>query len=111
VWLNILVMSAAIGLVVRYVLVGLGLPSWSYYVTLIALAAMLYFMNVSLIRRYIEQRTPDLASTEEVAPGVQAWELTAGVGIVPKWVSLLGLAALACLVALAMPFLAGLMRC
>jgi|SRR6185295_10708951 len=45
---------------------------------------VLYFGNVFLIRSYITKRAPALADNE-------TWEITAGTGIVPRWVSFLGL--------------------
>jgi len=107
---NIILLAAGIGLVVKFVLVRLGVPSWSYYIVLLILAAVLYIINAILIKRYIETRTPEFASTEEVSGGKQKWELTAGTGVVPKWVSWIGLAAIASLLALLLPFFASLFR-
>lgn len=89
---------------------ALRLPRWCYYAVLLFLAFTFYAGNSMLIRRYIARRAPSFASTEEVAPGVQRWELTAGTGVVPRWVSFLGLASVACLFALAFPFVASLFR-
>jgi hypothetical protein len=109
-WMNILLLAAAIGFSVEFLRRSVGLPPWSYYALLVVLAAVLYVTNVLLIQWYIQRRAPEFASTEEVIPGTQKWELTAGTGIVPKWASIIGLAAIASLVALAMPFVASLLR-
>ena len=60
-----------------------------------------YLTNISLIRAYVKMRTGEFDTTE-VSPGVQAWELTAGTGIVPVWVSLIGMFGICFL--LAIPF-------
>jgi len=45
---------------------------------------LLYFANIFLIRSYIAKRAPKTLDNE-------SWELTAGTGIVPRWVSVIGL--------------------
>ena len=68
-----------------------GLEKWQVSVGLMGLALVLYLINIGLIQYFINRRTPDLASSEELIPGVQKWEMTSGLGIVPKWVSIIGL--------------------
>ncbi|MFL6844223.1 MAG: hypothetical protein ACJ8ER_05005 [Allosphingosinicella sp.] len=77
-------------------------PYWSYFALCAGMALVTYVVSSVLMGSYIERRTPELASSREVAPGVQAWETTAGTGIVPKWVSWMGLLAIGFV--LAMPF-------
>lgn len=108
--LNILILAAAIGVAVKWSLIQIGAPSWSYYPVVVVLAVVLHLINVILIRRYISRRAPAFASTDEVSPGVQAWELTAGTGVVPEWVSLIGLAAMGSLLALLMPTVSAILR-
>lgn len=108
--LNILLMAAAAGVAVKWLLVSVGAPSWSYFVVLPALGVFCYIANCFLIRYYIQQRAPEFASHEPVVGDLQKWELTAGLGIVPKWVSLIGLFAIACFLALLMPIIAPLFR-
>lgn len=62
-------------------------PAWVSSVALCLLSAALYITNGLLITRYIETRAPEYANADD-------WERTAGTGVVPKWVSLLGLLAL-----------------
>lgn len=51
-----------------------------------------YFINIALIRYYINKRMPGILDINEKFPdGKYAWEYTAGTGTVPKWVSLIGL--------------------
>ncbi len=107
---NIILLGAAIGLSVKFLLLKLGFPFWSYYVVLPLLALIFYILNVFLIKHFIRNRVPEFASTEEGPGGIQKWELTAGTGIVPKWVSWLGLASIASLLALLMPFVTGLFK-
>ena len=84
-------LNAAIAVVVFLVLAALfnkytGLPPWVAGVVLCILGVVLYFGNVLLIRSYVIKRSPEFANDA-------MWEMTAGTGIVPKWVSFLGLLA------------------
>lgn len=78
-------------------------PLWSSSILLVALALVLYLANSLLIGYYITARAPEMATKEPCGiPGledVQTWELTAGLGIVPKWVSFIGLLSVSCIVA------------
>jgi hypothetical protein len=89
---------------------SLNWPGWSYYAICVVGLVFCYVVSASLTRAYIERRAPEFASNEEAVPGLQAWELTAGTGIVPKWVSWVGMLGMG--FALAMPFelLARLLR-
>ncbi|MFW5857091.1 MAG: hypothetical protein ACOCX4_04355, partial [Planctomycetota bacterium] len=71
----------------------LGWPYWSYHVLVITIGCVLYVLSSSLMMWYIRKNAPEYESFEEVMPGVQKWELTAGAGIVPKWVSFIGIVA------------------
>lgn len=109
--LRILILAAVIGFPLAYVVRTLELQPWVYYAVLVVLSFALYFANSVLIRRYIARRAPEFASHAKVGPGgVEKWELTAGSGAVPRWVSYLGLASIASLVALLFPLLAGIMK-
>lgn len=99
--------AAALGmLTVR----GLGWPYWTYHLLVIAVGVILYVINGFLIIKFIRKRAPEYASSEEVLPGVQKWELTAGTGVVPKWVSYIGLASIPFLLASPLELIAWLMR-
>lgn len=80
-----------------------GLEKWQVSLGLIGFAALFYLLNIGLIQYFIKRRTPDFASSEEVIPGVQKWEMTAGLGIVPKWVSVIGLLSFSALITAALP--------
>ncbi|MDM8008819.1 MAG: hypothetical protein QUV05_21990 [Phycisphaerae bacterium] len=108
--LDIVVMAAFIGVTVKYTLILLGLPSWTYYIALVLLAAALYCASCFLLSYFIAKNAPEFASKEEVLPGVQLWELSAGLRIVPKWVSLIGIAPISCLLALLLPVIAPMFR-
>jgi hypothetical protein len=108
--LKVIFMAPLIGASVKFVLVTIGLPSWSNYAALLLLALVCYVTSCLLSGFYIEKRTPEFASNEEVFGDVQKWELTAGIGIVPKWVSWIGLMSFSCLLALFMPVVAPLFR-
>jgi hypothetical protein len=86
------------------------LPYWAYFALCFCFGAVLYVVNSVLIKWYIERRTPDLASHEEVGFDLEAWELTAGTGVVPKWVSWLGLLGLGFFLAIPFEFVASLIR-
>lgn len=84
-------LNATIAVVVLLVLAMLfnkytGLPPWVAGVVLCILGVVLYFGNVLLIRSYVNKRSHELENNA-------MWEMTAGTGIVPKWVSFLGLLA------------------
>lgn len=72
-------------------------PPWVAGVALGIVSFVLYLGSATLIRLYIMKRTPELANDE-------SWELTAGTGIVPKWVSLVGLLAIPAFAASALWF-------
>ena len=69
-----------------------GAPPWVAGVVLCVAGVGLYLGNVLLIRSYVIKRSPELANDE-------MWEMTAGTGIVPKWVSFLGLLAIPAFIA------------
>lgn len=108
--LKILVMASVVGVAAKALLIYLGAPSWSYFVVLPVAGIMFYILNSFLIRYYILKRAPEFASDEDIGDGVQKWEMTAELGIVPKWVSLIGVLAIACFLALLMPVIAPLFR-
>lgn len=62
----------------------IGAPPWVAGVVLCVAGVGLYLGNVLLVRSYVIKLAPGLANDE-------MWEITAGTGIVPKWVSFLGL--------------------
>lgn len=97
--------SAILTIVRRY-----GWPYWAYHALALTTGVILYLIHNILMVGFIRKRAPDFASKEEILPGVQRWELTAGTGIVPKWVSLIGLLSIAFVLASPFELLAWLMR-
>ena len=85
------------------------LAKWQVSLGLIVFALLLYFLNIGLIQYFIKRKTPDFASSEEVTPGVQKWEITAGRGIVPKWVSVIGLLSISAFITAVLPWIFGLL--
>ena len=80
-----------------------GLPFWIGTLFLVSFAVTLYVLNIVLIRHYIERRVPGLVEIDAALPPPEKgqnyfWEMTAGTGIVPKWVSWVGMGAVACIV-------------
>jgi hypothetical protein len=80
------------------------LEKWQVSLSLIGLAVFLYFLNMVLIRHFIATRAPTSSSTEEVLPDVLKWELTSRLGIVPRWVSVIGLLAISSLITAVLPW-------
>lgn len=65
----------------------------------IIIGIILYISNVLLIKYYIDKNAPGLLEIDAMLPppppgGEYLWEKTAGTGIVPKWVSIIGLLAI-----------------
>ena len=58
--------------------------TYSFGFSVAGVGIILYFLNIFLIRAYIGEKAPDTLDNG-------SWELTAGTGIVPKWVSVIGL--------------------
>lgn len=87
-----------------------GLEKWQVSIGLIGFAVLLYLLNIGLIQYFIKRRTPDFASSEEVIQGVQKWEMPAGLGIVPKWVSVIGFLSISALITAAMPWIIALLK-
>lgn len=104
--LNVLVMAALIGLAAKWVLIQVGAPPWSYFIILPILGMVCYFLSALLAMYFIKKRAPEFASSEQALDGIQRWELTAGTGVVPKWVSWVGLMTFACFLALLVPVIA-----
>lgn len=74
-----------------------GLPFWGGALVLASFAVVLYGLNIVLIRHYIEKHVPGLLDVDAALPLPEKeqnylWETTAGTGIVPKWVSWVGMA-------------------
>ncbi len=78
-----------------------GLTFWWSALFLGTLGVLLYFCNAYLIRHFIKKKAPgvlelDAAYGKPMKDGEYLWEKTAGSGIVPKWVSWIGIASYAC---------------
>jgi hypothetical protein len=89
---------------------GMSWPYWSYFAICSAGAVVCYFVNVVLIRAYVDRNAPGIALIDRVVPDANAWETTAGRGIVPKWVSLIGLMSLGFFLAIPFELLARILR-
>ena len=78
-------MSWFVFALVMPVLVAWNNGSTYYFGLSISVAGLiLYFLNIALIRAYISKRAPETLRDE-------SWEETAGTGIVPKWLSAIGM--------------------
>lgn len=81
----------------------LNLEKWQVSIGLFVLAIILYILNVFFIRFFIRKKTPELLTDEY-------WELTAGRGIVPKWVSKIGLLAISAFITALVPWIIVLLK-
>jgi len=81
----------------------LHLARWQVSAGLLLLGALLYVLNAYLIRFFIQRRAPQFANDRD-------WELTAGLGIVPKWVSALVLLAISAIITAVLPWVVALFR-
>jgi len=80
-----------------------SLEKWQVSIGLLVLAAILYILNIILIRYYIKLRTPEFANDED-------WDKTAGLGIVPRWVSVIGLLSISALITAILPWIIALFK-
>jgi len=65
-------------------------------ITSVLIGLLFYFLNVLLIRFFINKKIPGLIEVDMNLPEPRRseeylWEKTSGAGVVPKWVSLVGL--------------------
>lgn len=87
-----------------------GFEKWQVAVGLAGVAILLYVANVILIRHFIKKRTPEFALSDEILPDIQKWELTAGLGVVPKWVSIIGLLSISALITACLPWIIAIFK-
>ena len=80
-----------------------SLEKWQVSMALVILAAVLYFLNILLIRFFIKIRAPEFANDED-------WDKTAGLGVVPKWVSMIGLLAISAFITAVLPWIIALFK-
>lgn len=95
---KILVGTIAFGALAMRATHAFELERWFVTVCLLVLAVVLYMINNRLIVHYIRSRAPEFANAGD-------WELTAGLGIVPQWVSWIGLLSISALLAAAIPWI------
>ena len=82
-----------------------SLSFWWGAAFLACLGILLYLINVFLIKHFLDKNAPgvlelDATYGKPMNDGEYLWEKTAGTGIVPKWVSLLGIWSYACFTAI-----------
>jgi hypothetical protein len=80
-----------------------GIQKWLMSLCLLCLAVALYLLNITLIQYFIKKRAPMFAND-------QMWELTAGRGIVPKWVSSVGLFSISAAIAGLLPWVVAIVK-
>lgn len=93
----------------------LELGKWQTSVGLILLAGLFYVSNIFLIRYFINKKAHGLMEIDLILPpppkGKEClWEKTAGTGIVPKWVSVIGLLSISALITAVVPWIIALFK-
>lgn len=91
------------GVIAMRVMRAFTLEKWIVSLGLIVLASILYVLNILLIRYFIKKRAPEFANDE-------SWEFTVGRGIVPKWVSAIGLLAISAFIMAVLPWIIALLK-
>ena len=84
------------------------LQKWIVSLILLFIGIFLYLVSNFLIRHYIKKNAPEFATNKEYLPGQQAWETTAGLGVVPKWSTYIGLVGIAAFITAIVPWLLAL---
>lgn len=79
------------------------LQRWQITAALLVLGVFLHVFSAFLTKAFIQRRALDFANDQD-------WELTAGLGIVPKWVSAIGLVALSAVVTAVLPWVVAIFR-
>jgi hypothetical protein len=103
-WIGILAVAFLIAMGAEWAARYCGFPGWVGSIVSALLGVALYVISGLLVPHYIVRRAPRAFHTAE------AWEATAGTGVVPKWVSLLGLLAVAAALASVIPIVACALR-
>ena len=88
-----------------------GLSFWWGGVFLASMGVLLYLSSNYLLIRFIQKNAPntfesDVARGKSLNDGEYLWEKTAGLGIVPRWVSRIGKVSLLCFVGMIIWFIA-----
>jgi hypothetical protein len=70
---------------------------------LITTGLVCYIVNIFFLRYYLDKNAPGLLKTDAILPPPKKneeylWEKTAGTGMVPRWVSLIGVLSIPLLV-------------
>lgn len=107
-FVKLLFITLAAELVLQAVQEALGWPEWAVYLLAVGFAVILMIGSHAATLAIIQRKVG--LDTREVAPGVQAWEQTAGRGIVPRWVSFVGVLGMCFLLAIPFSLVAALLR-
>lgn len=86
----------------------LGAPNWAFYAIALITGLVLYATGAILTQSYISKRVGFDSGT--AFGDTQAWELTAGTGVVPKWVSWIGIFGMCFLLAIPFQLVAWMVR-
>jgi hypothetical protein len=70
--------------IIPIIVVWFNGSTYAFSFSLFIVGIVLYFLNIALIRYFIKKEVPYRLEDS-------SWEMTAGTGLVPKWVSALGL--------------------
>ncbi len=97
------------GMVARRTQMSLHGPYWSFFALAVVYAILCYVACALLTGYYLNKRAGGI-DTREIAPGMQAWESTAGTGVVPRWVSFIGIGSIYFLLAIPFELVASVFR-
>jgi hypothetical protein len=73
-----------LGMIIPIVVAWMNGSTYTFAVSLVSVGVVFYFANTVLIGIFVSKRAPQALVDN-------TWEATAGTGIVPKWVSVIGL--------------------
>ena len=85
--INILFLGVFFFIGAKYLTMKTETEPWIAGLILCLMGVGFYFLNTFLIHHYIKKEMPD--SLED-----GSWEITSGLGIVPQWVSFIGMLAI-----------------
>ena len=90
--INLLLNIGIFVMVANYFTMNTEAAPWIAGLILLLMGVGFYFLNSFLIHYYIKKEMPESLDDD-------SWEITAGLGIVPRWVSFIGLLAISVLFA------------
>lgn len=107
---QIIVGVVVFGALAKNLVQTFSIERWAISLIFVGLAVVLYILNIILIKQFIQRNAPEFANNKQNNSGIQDWELTAGLGVVPKWVSRIGLWSISALITAVFPWIIAIFR-